>query len=111
MGSKGQLSNVPLREVLLETLITQGGSIKFIKVPSHVNVMGNNEADRVVDQVKLSHPPCLVLQTLAPQDRSHDIPPPSNEGGECPARISNQFPQHCSIQCQNPPTGKSTAIL
>ena len=62
-GSSGPVSNVPLWELLLDTLSTHTGSIKFIKVPSHVDILGNNEADRLADQGRLSHPRCPVLKT------------------------------------------------
>ena len=57
------MSNVPLWVLLLETLRTHQGSIKFVKVSSHVNIIGNNEADRLADQGRLSHPLCPVFQT------------------------------------------------
>ena len=62
-GSSGPVSNVPLWELLLDTLGAHTGSIKFIKVPSHVDILGNNEADRLADQGRLSHPKCPVLKT------------------------------------------------
>ena len=62
-GSSGPVSNVPLWELLLDTLSTHTGSIKFIKVPSHVDILGNNEANRLADQGRLSHPRCSVLRT------------------------------------------------
>ena len=68
--------NVPPWEVLLETLSTHHGSVKFVKVPSHVNIIKNNEAERVAGQGRLSHPLCPVLQTPAHQDWSHETPTP-----------------------------------
>ena len=62
-GSSGPVSNVPLWELLLDTLSAHTGSIKFIKVPSHVDILGNNEADRLAEQGRLSHPRCPVLKT------------------------------------------------
>ena len=62
-GSSGPVSNVPLWELLLDTLSAHTGSIKFIKVPSHVDILGNNEADTLADQGRLSHPRCPVLKT------------------------------------------------
>ena len=62
-GSSGPVSNVPLRELLLDTLSTHTASIKFIKVPSHVEILGNNEADHLANQGRLSHPRCPVLTT------------------------------------------------
>ena len=62
-GSNGPVSNVPLWELLLDTLSTHTGSIKFIKVLSHVDILGNNEADRLADQGRLSHPRRPVLRT------------------------------------------------
>ena len=53
----------PLWELLLDTLSAHTGSIKFIKVPSHVDILGNNEADRLAEQGRLSHPRCPVLKT------------------------------------------------
>ena len=62
-GSSGPVSNVPLWELLLDTLSAHTGSIKFIKVPSHVDILGNNEADRLAEQGRFSHPRCPVLKT------------------------------------------------
>jgi ribonuclease HI len=62
-GSSGPVSNVPLWELLQDTLSAHTGSIKFIKVPSHVDILGNNEADRLAEQGRLSHPRCPVLKT------------------------------------------------
>ena len=62
-GSSGPVSNVLLWELLLDTLSAHTGSMKFIKVPSHVDILGNNEADRLADQGRLSHPRCPVLKT------------------------------------------------
>ena len=62
-GSSGPVSNVPLWELLLDTLSAHTGSIKFIKVPSHVDILGNNEGDRLADQGRLSHLRCPVLKT------------------------------------------------
>ena len=61
--SSGPVSNVPLSELLLDTLSAHTGSIKFIKVPSHVDILGNNQADRLAEQGRLSHPRCPVLKT------------------------------------------------
>ena len=62
-GSSGPVSDVPLWELLLDALSTHTGSIRFIKMPSDVDIPGNNEADRLADQGRLSHPRCLVLRT------------------------------------------------
>ena len=62
-GSSGPVSNVPLWELLPDSLGTHTGSIKFIKVPSHVDILGNNEADRLADPGRLSQPRCPVLKT------------------------------------------------
>ena len=85
-GSSGPVSNVPLWELLLDTLNAHTGSIKFIEVPSHVDIVGNNEADRLADQGRLSHHRCPVLKTP-----SRDItvstytpPPPSDGAGPLP---------------------------
>ena len=70
------MSNVPLWELFLETLRTHQGSIKFGKVPSHVNIVGNNEADRLAAQGRLSHPLCRVFQTRARHASADETPPP-----------------------------------
>ena len=36
---------------------------RWCLVPSHVDILGNNEADRLADQGRLSHPRCPVLRT------------------------------------------------
>ena len=54
------VSNVCLWETLLDLLDAHYGNGKFIKVPSHMNILGNNEANRLADQGQLSRPQCPV---------------------------------------------------
>ena len=84
-GSSGPVSNVPLWELLLDTLSAHTGSIKFIKVPSHVDILGNNEADRLADQGRLSHPrcPCSGPRHVFSPWPLHP-PPPSVSAGTRP---------------------------
>ena len=93
----------PFVELLLETLRTHQGSIKFVKVPSHVNMIGNNETDRLADQGRLFHPLCPVFQTPeghASADQSPPHPHPLNDGGECRVRTFNQSRENCSFPLQ-----------
>ena len=60
MGSSGPVSNTSLWEQLLEELDRPDRTIHWVKVPSHVNVEGNNEVDRLADegrQLHLGSPP------------------------------------------------------
>ena len=95
VGSKGPVSNVPLWKILLGTLRTHQGSIKFVKVPSHVNIIGNNQADHLADQCRLSHPLCPVFHTPERQVSADETPPR--------VQTFNQSPQNSSFLRQNIP--------
>ena len=56
VGSSGPVSNVPLWEQLLAALDENPRTVHWVKVPSHVTVEGNNEADRLADQGRQLHP-------------------------------------------------------
>ena len=52
----GPVSNVPLWEQLLDELDCTQRTVHWIKVPSHVTIEGNNEADRLAEQGRHMHP-------------------------------------------------------
>ena len=56
-GSSGAISNVSLWEIMLNSLERPGHTVHWVKVPSHVTLQGNNEADRLAEQGRMSHPP------------------------------------------------------
>ena len=56
VGSSGPVSNVPLWEQLLMELDNNSRTVHWIKVPSHVTIEGNNEADRLAHQGRQLHP-------------------------------------------------------
>ena len=62
-GSSGPVSNVEIWEQLLSELSQPDKTIKWVKVPSHVTVEGNNEADRLADLGRLSSPLHPILHT------------------------------------------------
>ena len=62
-GSSGPVSNVEIWEQLLRELSQPDKTIKWVKVPSHVTVEGNNEADRLADLGRLSSPLHPILHT------------------------------------------------
>ena len=56
VGSCGPVSNVPIWEEVLLELDRNERELVWIKVPSHVTVEGNNEADRLASVGLHSHP-------------------------------------------------------
>ena len=56
VGSCGPVSNVPIWEEVLLELERNERELVWIKVPSHVTVEGNNEADRLASVGLHSHP-------------------------------------------------------
>ena len=48
-GSSGPISNVPLWEEILQFLDDTFQEVKWVKVPSHVNVMGNKQANTLAN--------------------------------------------------------------
>eukprot|EP00670_Eutreptiella_braarudii_P017476 CAMPEP_0174349448 /NCGR_PEP_ID=MMETSP0811_2-20130205/6181_1 /TAXON_ID=73025 ORGANISM="Eutreptiella gymnastica-like, Strain CCMP1594" /NCGR_SAMPLE_ID=MMETSP0811_2 /ASSEMBLY_ACC=CAM_ASM_000667 /LENGTH=305 /DNA_ID=CAMNT_0015476833 /DNA_START=215 /DNA_END=1132 /DNA_ORIENTATION=+ len=56
VGSCGPVSNVPIWEMILTELEREGRELVWIKVPSHVTVEGNNEADRLASVGLHVHP-------------------------------------------------------
>ena len=56
VGSCRPVSNVPIREEVLLELDRNEHELVWIKVPSHITVEGNNEADRLASVGLHSHP-------------------------------------------------------
>ena len=56
VGSAGPVSNVPLWKELLQHLDSTFQDILWVKVPSHVNVEGNEQADTLAHNGRLSNP-------------------------------------------------------
>ena len=56
VGSCGLVSNIPIWELFLAELEREGRKILWIKVPSHVTITGNNEADRLTKIGLHAHP-------------------------------------------------------
>ena len=55
-GSSGPVSNVPLWEEVLSFLEDTFQEVKWVKVPSHVNVMGNEQANTLANQGRIVNP-------------------------------------------------------
>ena len=64
----GPLSNVSLWKELLHELDSIDRIVKWIKAPSHVGIQGNEEADSLAEDGRLSSP--LLRQSVAPQTRN-----------------------------------------
>lgn len=62
-GSSGPVSNGSLWELLLAELDRPDRTIHWVKVPSHVTIEGNNEADRLAEEGRMSHPRLPALST------------------------------------------------
>ena len=56
VGSAGPVSNIPLWKELLQLLDSTFQDILWVKVPSHVNVEGNEQADTLANNGRLSNP-------------------------------------------------------
>ena len=56
VGSSGPVSNVPLWEELLSFVDNSFQDILWIKVPSHVNVEGNEQANTLANEGRLNNP-------------------------------------------------------
>ena len=56
MGSAGPVSNIPLWKELLQLLDSTFQDILWVKVPSHVNVEGNEQADTLANNGRLNNP-------------------------------------------------------
>ena len=63
VGSAGPVSNVQLRKELLQHLDSTFQDILWVKVPSHVNVEGNEQADTLANNGRLSNPLYLARKT------------------------------------------------
>ena len=68
-GSSGPVSNVPICEEVLQFLDGTFQEIKWVKVPSHVNVMGNEHANTLANQGRVNNPLYPVKRT--PHGRRH----------------------------------------
>ena len=55
VGSAGLVSNVPLWEALLSELDSPDRLIEWVKVPSHVSITGNEEADSLANNGRLAN--------------------------------------------------------
>ena len=75
VGSNGPLSNVELWKQLLAELDKSDREIQWIKVPSHVGIVGNEEADALAETGRLSSP--LLIQSCVPTARHirRSVPP------------------------------------
>ena len=75
VGSNGPLSNVELWKQLLAELDKSDREIQWIKVPSHVGIVGNEEADALAETGRLSSP--LLIQSCASTARHirRSVPP------------------------------------
>ena len=67
VGSNGPLSNAEPRKQLLAELDKPDREIQWIKVPSHVGIVGNEEADALAETGRLSGP--LLTQSYMPTAR------------------------------------------
>ena len=56
VGSAGPVSNIPLWKELLQHLDSTFQDMLWVKVPSHVNVEGNEQADTLANNGRLSNP-------------------------------------------------------
>ena len=56
VGSCGPVSSVPLSDQLLVELDNTNRVVHWAKVPSHVTIDGNNEADHLAEQGCFMHP-------------------------------------------------------
>ena len=56
VGSSAPVSNVPLWEQLPDQLDCTQRTVHWIKVPLHVTIEGNNEADRLAEEGRHMHP-------------------------------------------------------
>ena len=68
VGSRGPLNNVELWKELLKEIVSPHRTMKWIKVPSHMGIQGNKEADSLAEDGRLSS--SLLRQSVAPQARS-----------------------------------------
>ena len=63
VGSAGPVSNIPLWKELLQLLDSTFQDILWVKVPSHVNVEGNEQADTLANNGRFSNPLYLARKT------------------------------------------------
>ena len=68
VGPRGPLSNVSLWKDILHELDSLHRTVKWIKVPFHEGIQGNEEADSLAEDGQLSSP--LLRQSVAPQTRN-----------------------------------------
>ena len=75
VGSRGPLSNVGLWTDLLSELELHQGEVTWVKIPLHVGIQGNEEADSLAERGRLSSP--LLANSLATSAREtrHSVSP------------------------------------
>ena len=99
VGSKGPLSNVALWKELLTELDSPSRDIKWIKVPSHVGIQGNEEADSLAEIGRLSSPLLADSKAASAGKIRHCIPPQrsalrTRNGKPVPLSFSNSESNH-----------------
>ena len=95
-GSSGPVSNVALWEALLLELDRPGRTIHWVKVPSHVHKDGNNEADKLAEQGRMSHPKFPKLCTPAVNLLRYNIPKAPKRRKLISLSIHHQSQPHCT---------------
>ena len=74
-GLSGPVSNVPIWEEILQLLDDTFQEIKWVKVPSHVNVMGNDQANTLANQGRVNNPQYPVKGTPHGRRQHHTCTP------------------------------------
>ena len=74
-GSSGPISNVPLWEEVLLFSEDTFQEVKWVKVPSHVNVMGNEQANTLANQGRIVNPLYPVKGTPHGRRQHHTCTP------------------------------------
>ena len=64
-GSSGLVTNTSLWDGLLHEISEPGREVLWVKVPSHIDVPGNEEADRLSNMGRMSHPKYPAKATTA----------------------------------------------
>ena len=85
VGSAGPVSNIPLWKELLQHLDSTFQDILWVKVPSHVNVEGNKQANTLANNGRLSNP----LYPTRKTPRFHPARPlgPTQQDSESDGRV------------------------
>ena len=74
-GSSGPVSNVPLWEEVLLFLDDTFQEVKWVKVPSYVNVMGNEQANTLANEGRIVNPLYPVKGTPHGRHQHHTCTP------------------------------------